>query len=173
MEKSLKDLNLNLSSSEIKHSKKEDLQKQVKEACKVSAIKYLNNIKSKHSKVLHIPHPTLDMQPYLKPNQITISEAKFIFSVRTRMLDLKTNFRNKYSDVKCPNCEEEDTQSHLLVCEKLVSPSSIITDVPTYEKIFGKNLEEILPVTRILWTNFRLRNKIKSQEVAQVNQSDL
>ena len=169
----MKDLNLNLSSSEIKHSKKEDLQKQVKEACKVSAIKYLNNIKSKHSKVLHIPHPTLDMQPYLKPNQITISEAKFIFSVRTRMLDLKTNFRNKYSDVKCPNCEEEDTQSHLLVCEKIVGPSSLITDIPIYENIFGKNLEEILQVTRILWKNFKLRNKIKSQEVAHVNQSYL
>ena len=138
VEKNMKDLNLKLTHSEIKHMKKEDLQKVVKAACKVSALQYLNSVKSKHSKVLHIPHPTLDMQPYLKPNHITISEAKFIFSARTRMLDVRSNFKNKYSDLKCPNCKEEDSQPHLLSCEKLVSQSSIISELPKYENIFNK-----------------------------------
>ena len=75
----------------------------------LSALEYLNAIKAKHSKVLNIPHTTLEMQSYLKPSQITIIEAKFIFLVRTRMLDVKTNFTNKYNDVKYPNCMEEDT----------------------------------------------------------------
>ena len=170
VKKNIEDLKLDLNFNQIEHMKKEDLQKIIKDACKISALEYLNKVKSKHSKVLHIPHSTLDMQPYLKPNHITIMEAKFIFSVRTRMLDVKTNFKNKYNDLKCPNCMEEDSQSHLLSCDKIVSQSEIVTEIPKYENIFGTNLDEILKVTRILSKNFKERNKLKSQEVNHVNQ---
>ena len=170
VKKNIEDLKLDLNFNQIEHMKKEDLQKIIKDACKISALEYLNKVKSKHSKVLHIPHSTLDMQPYLKPNHITIMEAKFIFSVRTRMLDVKTNFKNKYNDLKCPNCMEEDSQSHLLSCDKIVSQSEIVTEIPKYENIFGTNLDEILKVTRILSKNFKERNNLKSQEVNHVNQ---
>ena len=172
VEKSLKDLDLNLSFSHVKLMKKEELQKLIKHACARSALEYLNNVKSRHSKVLHISHNSWRMQIYLKPNQISNVEAKFIFLVRTRMLDVKTNFRNKYNDVKCPNCTEEDTQSHLLFCDKLVSASSIVKEVPKYSNIFCNNLDEILKVTRIMSQNFKLRNQLKSQDVNHVNQID-
>ena len=171
-QKSLDDLDLKLSFSQVKQMKKEDLQEQIKQACAKSALKYLNKVKSKHTKVLHIPHNTWGMQSYLKPNQITISEAKFIFSVRTRMLDVKENFKKKYSDSKCPNCTEQDTQSHLLFCEKLIGASSIVQEAPNYSNIFGEDLDEILKVTRIMSENFKLRNKLKSQDVNHVNRMD-
>ena len=115
---------------------------------------------------------TWRMQSYLKPNQITISEAKLIFLVRPRMLDVKENFKNKYSDSKCPNCTEEDTQSHLLFCDKLISASSIV-QVPNYSKHFGEDLNKILKVTRIMSENFKERNKLKkSQDVNHVNRID-
>ena len=82
------------------------------------------------------------------------------------MLDVKANFKNKYHDVKCPNCSEEDTQSHLLFCDKLVGDSSIVKEVPKYSDIFGNNLEEILKVTRIMSQNFKLRNQLKSQDIS-------
>jgi hypothetical protein len=145
--------------------KKEELQKLIKHACAKSALEHLNRVKSTHSKVLHIPHTTWRMQSYLKPNQITISEAKFIFLVRTRMLHLKENFKKKYDDLKCPNCTEEDTQSHLLSCDKLVSAFSIVQEVPKYSNIFGDDLNEILKVTRIMSENFKMRNKLKLQDV--------
>ena len=106
------------------------------------------------------------MQPYLKPNQISIIEAKFIFLVRTRMLDVKSNFKNKYHDVTCPNCTEEDTQSHLLFCDKLVGGSSIVREVPNYSDIFESNLEKIVKVTRIMSNNFKLRNQLKTQQIS-------
>jgi hypothetical protein len=84
-QKSLEDLDLKLSFSQVKLMKKEDLQGLIQHACAKSALEYLNRLKSKHSKVLHIPHTTWRMQSYLKPNQITISEAKFIFLVRCLM----------------------------------------------------------------------------------------
>ena len=89
------------------------------------------------------------------------------------MLDVKENFKNKYSDSKCPNCTEEDTQSHLLFCDKLISASSIVQEVPNYSQIFGEDLNEILKVTRIMSENFKERNKLKkSQDVNHVNRID-
>ena len=66
------------------------------------------------------------------------------------MLYVKAIYKNKFSDVKCPNCPEEDTQSHLLSCDKLVNGTDIITEVPKYENIFGNKPGEIVKVTRIV-----------------------
>ena len=64
----------------------------------------------------------LAMQDYLKPNVSTIDESKFTFAARSRMIDLRCNYKGQYSDsdVLCPLCgKEEDNQPHLLVCEEL------------------------------------------------------
>ena len=162
--KSLGDLKLDLNFNQIKLLKKEQLQKMVKSACEKSALEYLNQIKLKHSKVMDLQHKCWGKQEYLKPNQISIQEAKFIFLLRTRMLDVKCNFRNKYSDVKCPNCESDDSQAHILQCEKLVDTTSIASDLPKYENIFEANCEKVLSVSRIISQNFSKRNKLKSQK---------
>ena len=57
-----------------------------------AALKYLNVEKSSHSKVLHIPHKKMQMQDYLAPNTINIDEAKLIFQIRCRMLEVRTNY---------------------------------------------------------------------------------
>ena len=96
--------------------KEEDLKENVKKACEKKALEFLNKKKEGHSKVLHLSHPK--WEPYLKPNQmVSIDEAKFIFLLRTKMLDIKTKYRNKYSDVICPICKSaDDEQAHLLAC---------------------------------------------------------
>ena len=70
-------------------------------------LRYLNELKEKHTKVLHISQNVLNMADYLTPNGITNSEAKFLFNARTRMLDVKSNFPGKHSDTLCPLCDEE------------------------------------------------------------------
>ena len=70
-------------------------------------LRYLNELKEKQTKVLHISHNVLKMADYLTPNGITNSEAKFLFNARTRMLDVKSNFPGKHSDTLCPLCDEE------------------------------------------------------------------
>ena len=86
---------------------------------------YLNEIKSKHKKVSHILHKELKTQNYLKASEnIDTKLAKFIFHARTRMLDVKENFRNRYSNERAQTtcalgCPEPDSQQHLLVCKKL------------------------------------------------------
>ena len=137
----------------------------VKKQEKIASLEYLNQEKiiKNHSKVLHIPHSLLDMQDYLKPNSASIEESKFTFSIRSRMLDIRTNFRGKYmdSDTLCPVCVmDEDTQQHLLVCDMLCDPNSLVTSIPCYDELFGENLEKKLNISRILKQHYKKRKDI-------------
>ena len=86
----IRELGLNLTLDRIKVMKEEDLKENVKKACEKKALEFLNKKKEGHSNVLHLSHPKWEQQPYLKPNQmLSIDEAKFIFLLRTRMLDIK------------------------------------------------------------------------------------
>ena len=58
-----------------------------------TTLRYLNELKERHTKVMHISHNELKMADYLTPNGITNSEAKFLFNARTRMLDVRSNFQ--------------------------------------------------------------------------------
>ena len=56
------------------------------------------------------------------------SEARIIFKVRVRMLDLKTNFKRKYElDLSCPFClEGEESIDHIFTCNKgLLRPDKL------------------------------------------------
>ena len=57
----------------------------------------------------------------------------------TRMLELKCNFKNKYSkkDFQCPlKCNLEDSQKHLLLCEKL-ELNQITKQLPQHEDLLS------------------------------------
>ena len=166
----IEDLGLNMTLERIKVMKEEDLKEIVKKACEKKALEFLNKNKEGHSKVLHISHPKWEQQPYLKPNQM-VSIDEFIFLLRTRMLDIKTNYRNKYSDVICPICKSaDDEQAHLLVCKELTQGTELVDPTMKYENFSYTNLEEILKVSRMIQLKFKRRKDlIKSLEVTHVN----
>ena len=168
----IEELGLNLSLEKIKHMDKDTLKFAVKKACEDKALEYLNRKKAGHSKVLHLSHTRWETQPYLQPNQISSHEAKFIFLLRTRMLDVKMNYRNKHPNLSCPICESaNDEQAHLLACVKLVDEMELVEDGFSYENIFESNLDEILRVSRRIQTNFKKRKDLMKQpNVAHVNQ---
>ena len=62
--------------------------------------------------------------PYM--TELPRSDVSVIFKARTRMLDVKNNFRGKYPNMKCRACNEEiETQEHVFTgCEKLHSDES-------------------------------------------------
>ena len=130
-----------------------------------ASLEYLNNEKTRknHTKVLHIKHSTLVMQDYLKPNGCSIEESKFTFSVRSKMLDVRTNYRGNYGkgDTLCTVCvQDENTQQHLLVCDELSTPNGVVKEVPSYEELFGDDLEKRLTISRILRQNYKIRKDI-------------
>ena len=64
-----------------------------------------NYQKENHSKVCHIKYTSFEMQKYLKPGnmKITKEKAQEIFKLRSRMSDVKSNYKGKYESLneKC------------------------------------------------------------------------
>jgi hypothetical protein len=60
-------------------------------------------------------------QPYLKGNMFNKSDCQLLFKLRSKMLDVKTNFSNLYNKgLTCRTCKEDgvvENESHLLQCK--------------------------------------------------------
>ncbi len=80
-------------------------------------------------------------------NKLTRYEASTIFKARTRMLDVKNNFRGKYLNNKCRGCGKEDeTQRHVLEeCEEIRKKSGVAV---TNEEIFEEEAELLKEVSK-------------------------
>ena len=80
-----------------------------------------------------INHTKWETQPYLLPTSMAIEDSKLILMIRSRMLDVRTNYEHKYTDIKCPLCYEvEDSQAQLLVCSKLVGGCNLLVEELPY-----------------------------------------
>ena len=94
VEKDLQDLNMNLSMNEIKSLSEECFRTKVKNAILKAAFEWLTSEKLKRSKVMNISYEKLQMQEYLLSTEMETREKKLLFQLRTRMVDLKVNFKN-------------------------------------------------------------------------------
>ena len=119
--------------------------------------------KAKHSKVLHIVHRSLNLQEYLKPNNIqNIQLSKFLFLARTRMVECRTNFSNQYKtdDLKCPlKCSDQDTQEHIIHCDK-IDINCLAEELPKHSDLFANDVENQLKVAAILQDRLQRRKKL-------------
>ena len=61
------------------------------------------------------------MRDYFRTTKISREQASLIFKIRTRMIDVKNNYRQSYTDLACPlDCKQLDTQEHLIMtCNKM------------------------------------------------------
>ena len=161
--KNLEELEMQMNVRDIEQISEEAFRRIVKEKINVKALEYLNLVKEGHTKVLHITHSSLEIQSYLEANEQTVQEAKFLFAARSRMLDVKCNYRGKYFITLCPCCNtEEDNQEHLLYCHKLGDDSTPVDVLPAYEDLFSSSLEKQIKISRILKAKYSRRNKIKN-----------
>ena len=158
-------LDIGLSFEDIQNLSKYQFQKFVRITVEEKALEYLNNLKLSHSKVELVEHKSLQMQKYLEPQNVeTIKLSKFLFQARTRMLEVKLNFRNRYSknDLQCLfECISEDSQKHLLLCKK-VEPNQISNKIPHYEDLFSVNVSKQMELGRFLEGRYTKRRKLLS-----------
>ena len=162
---SMEALNMELDISDIKIMKKSTFNNLVKKKTCIKALEDLNKQKAKHSKVLHIVHSKLKMETYLEGNKLLTVECKFLFHVRSRMLELKANFKNSHEDTICPCCqEEEDTQEHLLSCENIHEGNIISESLPNYKDLVGENELKQAQVCRILRARFEKRKQFTTSK---------
>ena len=84
---------------------------------------------------------------------LEVSEAKLLFQLRARMTDVKVNFRNKYSDTRCPICKvegNEDSQKHIFECKELVKNNNIVSNNDIlYAHIFDSDVEKQKAALRV------------------------
>ena len=69
------------------------------------------------------------MQQYLITEKLATQDIKFLFKLRTNMLDFKVNFKNKYDkndQLLCPMCSNHiDNEESLLQCSELINNSDV------------------------------------------------
>ena len=123
---------------------------------------YQNNL---HFKVRKVQHNQFEMQKYLRPCKIQIrkEEAQEIFKLRSRVSDVRINYKGKYKKLQCKICynEEEESQKHILQCEIL---NEKYDEIPEYEETFNGNVKMKLAMARKFIENLKLRDKIKKSK---------
>ena len=149
---------------ELKNINKNQFKHLVKKAVDLKAFEYLKVEKGKHSKVKDTKHEKLIMQDYLSPNTLSNLEAKFIFLLRTRMLEVKANFKNKHADLLCVACNGcEETQEHIMSCNELKSRTNVVQDMPIYNDLFGNDLDKKVLVSKLIKENFTTKKKLEKE----------
>ena len=132
-------------------------------AVKKESYAYLLNEKNKLSKIKHIQYSSLSMQNYLQPNEITTEEARFIFLLRSRMINVRINYPGSYdkNDLFCNFCHDKnqpDDQQHLLLCAGL-SLMEVSNNNIKYDDLFCDDLIKQVTVSRILKQKYEKRSK--------------
>ena len=149
----LRELGIKLDMEDIKNTGKEEFKSIVKNAVKQSTLEYLLKIKEKHSKTKDLTYESLELQPYLRAcceASMTIIQKQFLFAARSRMIDLRANFKFGKSDISCRACHQsEETQEHLLQCPEL-QENEIALSVVVYSDLFGNTSEKLAEIAKIL-----------------------
>ena len=157
-------LGLDLTIESIKEMKKARLKIIVNQAIKEKTFRDLVKKKESHSKVMNIIHERLEIQGYLKPNKLKMKmeEAQEIFRMRSRVADVKTNFKAKYESFECEVCKkEEETQKHVIECTEINKGKQENETLPDYEELFKRNVKNQVLIARHFLENMKMRNKVK------------
>ena len=149
IENEKKEFEIDYSDEEISRMKESKYKSIVTAAIASKAIEHLNKIADSHSKSKILVKGKLEREKYLEDKRFTRSEAELLFSLRTRMVDLKRNFSNKYGDdIACRTCHVQvECQEHILKCERLRERIDVPKDV-TYEDLF-KDVDKQLEITKL------------------------
>ena len=159
VQQDLDDLEIDEDFESIANIKKEKLSSIVKKAYKQKAFEDLLALQEQYSKGSQLLYGQLAMREYLKSQNLNINQKKLIFKLRTRMFQVKSNFKNNnMKNMKCPCCNiEVDDQIHLIKCEKLDAAK---VDNSEYFTLFGNNDEKMSKMIQKLEKITKQRNII-------------
>ena len=123
-----------------------------------------------------ISHKALKIQPYFENINLSYKEKQLLFRLRTRMTDVKSNFKSMYSDISCNFCDngEPQTDAHLLDCDYFIDACPELNEDNTvkHEDIF-MNIDAQVRVTKIYKHIFEIKAKQEQeQEDTQTNDED-
>ena len=154
---------LTINIENLKEISKNTFKKKLKEKISALALKDLNKIKESHSKVKDLQYKKLEIQNYMKQRSFKTQEIHLLFKLRTRMLQVKNNFKNQHENIQCDLCNEaEETQEHLLDCQTIIDNCEELYNDSTvqYNDIFSQNPNKLLKVTKLFAEVTKVRNML-------------
>ena len=98
----MKRLGLFLQDTEITAMGKVNLKKLIKNKLKQMALDDHNNNVRKLNKIKNIPYKDLKIQEYLVSPSFNDQQQRLMIQLRSKMINVKMNFKNKYEDTSCP-----------------------------------------------------------------------
>ena len=148
---------LQISETEVIYSSEEGLKDLLKKKTHDAAYTFLMDAASKHSKVNNEAYENLEGMVYFEDTRFTPDLSNLLFKFRTRMFNVRNNFRNQYrTNLLCPLCNEnEDSQEHLLECKIITEELGSVQC--QYEDIFSKDPECLLKIAEVLKKAIKVR----------------
>ena len=165
--KDVEELDIKMNFEEIKAAKQTTFSSLISKKINVNALKSLNLLKAKHSKVLQLKHEFLIMKKYLKPNSMKMNkeEKQTIFKLRCRTTDLKTNFKGMYDFLECSACGlEEENQKHILECSVLLSLNEESEETPKYENLFEGDINDQIKIAKLFIKNMEIKTNLSKND---------
>ena len=158
----LKDYDISTDLNKLTSFSKDSFKKLVKSKQEIAALKYLNNIKSKHSKMVNLKYENIELQPYLNNETVYPQVAQNIFKWRTRMQNVTKNFSNGSEDLACKfGCSNFDSQEHLLNCIFIQSKfSNSSASTPQYNDLFSRDVSKVKEIVTKLSQALQVREKL-------------
>ena len=156
MEEKRKKYNLILSDETISKMSQENFRKLIKKKIHSHAVKYIHDVSEPHSKSENLQNPKFERQAYFSDRRFSKLDVQLLFTLRTKMLNCKSNFRNQYNNkLEYRICKEMNTvenEDHILLCQVL---NDQVYEV-TFSDVYG-NTDEQYKVVQIFKKVLRRR----------------
>ena len=154
---------------------KNTFKKFIKLKIKSVALKYLNAEKETKSKVKDIQYKKLKLQKYMTSSLFNNYEVEILCKARSRNLDVKSNFKTKYTvnnDItklrcKIETCLEVEDQQHIFKCKPILNKldkNSSIENI-SYDSMFSTPKKQI-KLTKVLIKLLDLRESTLSSQTS-------
>ena len=148
------------------------LKTKIKKKIKMAAFKFLRNKQQTHSKVKDVQFSKLETQKYMLSPVFSNEEVNTLYSLRSRSIECKANFRNKYEegDVLCPLCKIHiDDQRNMLQCPEILKKlktNEVAKDAIKYEDIFESDKKQ-KEITSLFIKVIKIRKNIIEEDLSQ------
>ena len=150
-------LEIRISLSELQSLNKKEFKKIIENCIKIKSFEYLMGKRGR--KGIEINYSHLKMAEYLLPNDdLSISEQRYIFSIRNRMIKIENNYRGTKNKIIC-FCGEFEDMNHIYDCKMFNIKNE---ERLPYENIFGEDLKKMKIIYERFRKNFEKRENEKS-----------
>ena len=124
----------------------------------------------------NLKYEHFEMQDYFLPNTMTIKQCNLLFSLRSRMVTVRCNYRHSYSSLTCQVCEDPeqlDSQVHILECKELLKNETILVkNKISYSDLFSTDVQKQAEITKCFEYLLSKKRKIEKTKCHRSDPSD-